>query len=59
MDNVLRVFEKTQRKLIVLSARLREAAAQNEAKAQAALDKAKAQSAEAERATTPPIVCSI
>lgn len=52
VDDVLRVFDKTQRKLVALSERLRELAVKEEAEAQAKLEAAKRKTAEAERATT-------
>lgn len=52
VDDVLKVFDKTQRKLVALSAHLRELAANEEAAALAALNEAKRKSAEAERATS-------
>ena len=52
VDDVLRVFDKTQRKLVDLSARLREAAAKEETAAVKALEEARRKSVEAERAVS-------
>lgn len=52
VDDVLRAFDRTQRRLVELSQRLRDAAAKEEAEAQIKLDNAKRKSAEAERATS-------
>lgn len=52
VDDVLRAFDKYQRKLVALSERLRTAAAAEEAAALAQLETARKKSAEAERAVT-------
>lgn len=52
VDDLLKVFNKTQVKLSSLTKRLEALAAQNEAQAQRALDEAKRQQEEAKRAAT-------
>lgn len=50
VDDVLRVFNKVQRKLLALSERLAKVASDNEREAQAKLTAARAQRAEVDRA---------